>query len=219
MLTPIYELKHNYINVNGFYGGSQNFFKDDKGLFNQNRARSGCGLVAITDTVCYLRGLHNITSLDKYKRLFKASSRRSLWIPMRSGITFIQETIGLKASLTANRLPYKCHWCFRHRYVLDRISYMLQNDTPVILCIPRTFGLKTHKAILNLYNDSLSLSSATSGHFVTVTGLMKDSQTGRLYYRISSWGKIYYISHDEYIDFLRRHPMGLLGNIMLIERV
>lgn len=218
MLKAIYELKNNYTNVDGGYGGNQNIFKSDHGLFNQNRARSGCGLIAITDTVCYLRGLHNNITIDKYKRLFKSSSRRALWIPLRSGITFLQETFGLKVSLFVNNLPYNCHWCFKHSRVLERVSNMLKNDIPVILCIPRTFGLKTHKAILSLYDESLSVISATSGHFVTVTGLFRDEDTGLLYYRVSSWGNKYYISHEEYIAFLRSHIMGLLGNIMLIEQ-
>ncbi len=40
------------------------------------------------------------------------------------------------------------------------------------------------------------------GHYVTVTGLIKDELTSQIMLRISSWGKQYYINYEEYRNYI-----------------
>lgn len=40
------------------------------------------------------------------------------------------------------------------------------------------------------------------GHYVTVTGVIKDDVAYRIMLRISSWGKQYYINYEEYRDYI-----------------
>lgn len=226
-MEPKYTLKDEaYIKVvkgqSHTYGGSQNFFREDEGLINKNRCLGGCGIIAITDVISYLSGLHNYSSLSEYKHSFKKTSVLSLWIPMRSGINFVMETLGLKLSLLLNHLPYKCHWCFSKNKMLNRIKGMLSNNIPVILCIPKTIIHLGDYQNLVLYDEALNAVARTNGHFVVITGIYihKDSSNHQtIYFSISSWGQKYYISYEEYLHFAKKHPFSLLGNIMQISHI
>lgn len=214
-----YLLKSNYISVNKSYGGSQNYFKNDKGILNHNRAKGGCGVVAITDVILYLSEQTNIPNIETYKALFKATSKNIFWIPVHFGINFIQETLGLRFCLKKHNLNRKCSWCFSLKKMQKRIERMLSNDTPVILCVPKSlnFGIKKDRSyVLPFYDENLNIISGASGHYVVITGSYEDTTSGRIYLSISSWGRKFYIGLDEYISYSQTTPFKILGNIMNI---
>jgi len=41
-----------------------------------------------------------------------------------------------------------------------------------------------------------------SGHYITVTGIIRDEIANRIMLRVSSWGKEYYINYEEYWDYV-----------------
>ena len=218
-MKKLYSLSKEYINVNGSYGGSQNFFREDKGFFNKGKVAGGCGLIAVTDVTSYLLGQTFFESRTEYKKLFNRNILSGLWLPLKSGITFIHELLVLKALFLFKRIPCSCSWKFSRKKLYPRIREMLKNDIPVILCIPRVLGRKNAKNDrLVFYNEKLEKAESTNGHFVTVTGIWEHTETSKLFLEISSWGIRYFISYEEYVVFLKKHLMGLLGNIMMIKR-
>lgn len=50
------------------------------------------------------------------------------------------------------------------------------------------------------FTDSLKIFQGTNYHYVTVTGVLVDRNTGKVYLRIQSWGKMLYIDYDEFYD-------------------
>jgi len=213
-------LKNKYISVNNSYGGSQTYFREDKGLLNHNRVKGGCGVIAILDVVLYLSGNTAISNTSSYKKLFKQTSRNILWIPVSFGINFVQETLGLFNCLRKNNISKRCRWCFSLSKMYERIENMIKNDTPVILCIPKPISIgnkKGRKYVLPFYDNNLNVISGASGHYVVVTGIYEDTTTSQIYLSISSWGRKYYIGLDDFISYSKKTPFRILGNIMTIE--
>lgn len=215
-MKKIYELENNYISVQDqSYGGSQTYFRGVKGAFNKGRNLGGCGIVAIGDTISYLKNDTEFSSIDEYRSYFKSISKNALWIPTRLGLNFIHITLAAKSIFRKNKLSYKIKWCFSRKKLYTRIKGMLINNIPVILCIPKILKPSKNKEELSFYDCSVNKVSKTHGHFVTVTGIYEDNN--KLYLQISSWGKKFYISFEEYVQFSKHHIFGFLGNILYIE--
>lgn len=167
------------------------------------------------DVISYLKGEWFFENEKDYRRYFNRICRRTFWLPSAFGMTFLHETFGMIKLLRSEKLPFRCRWNFSRKDLAAKISYMLKNDIPVILCIPRTYGPKETKKKLAMYNDKLEYVESTNGHFVVVTGVVRENDT--TYLKISSWGKVYLISFDEYMRMLKTTFMGLLGNILYIK--
>lgn len=212
-MENIKSLKNNYISINGSFGGSQLYFSNIKAPFCKAKKAAGCGIVAMGDVLAYLKSQNTFSSRESYIKYFNKIARKILWIPNRFGLTFLRETLGMAHHLKAESLPFKCRWCFSTSKLLPRIERMLDEDTPIIMCIPRTFGSKKDR--LPFYNREPVKVTSTCGHFVVVTGI--SVYQNEIYLEISSWGNKYYINLDEYIEFQKHHIMGLLGNILLIS--
>lgn len=200
------------------FGGSQTFFRSGKSRFDKYRASSGCGIVALNDVIAYLKGHAEYRDAESYKKAFKKTSAMTLWIPVKFGLSFIQQTAGLWFQFLIYRMPYRNYWCFSKKKMFGRICDMLRNDIPVILCIPRVHGKKSSSDLLPFYNEKAVRTNGTNGHFVVVTGICQDESTSKIYFEISSWGNRYYIDYSEYLNFLKHHFNGLLGNIMYISK-
>ncbi len=121
-------------------------------------------------------------------------------------------------------LGLKAAWKLSLSYydMLEMIEEMLGKDIPVILSIgPNTPNLWGKKGIPFYelreidYQETdntdpeaakpyyyKAVKQDINGHFVTVTGVIKDDVTGRIMLRISSWGKQYYINYEEYRDYI-----------------
>lgn len=201
----------------GSYGGSQLFFKGSRKRLDKYRESSGCGIVAINDVLSYLRGQTEYSDIEAYKKAFNKAARLTFWVPVKFGLSFIQQTFGLWLQMKVYKLPYKNSWSFSRRKLFSRIREMLENDIPVILCIPRVHGSKAKTELLPFYNKNGDRVSGTNGHFVVVTAITQEESTSRLFLEVSSWGVKYYIDYSEYVLFLKKHINGFLGNIMYIR--
>lgn len=120
-----------------------------------------------------------------------------------------------------NGLGLRAGWKWKLTYydMYDMIEEMLKQDIPVILAIgPNSPNLWGKKGIPFYerreidYQDEQSsenkkpyyykvVKQGINGHYVTVTGIIKDDVAGRIMLRISSWGKQYYINYEEYRDY------------------
>ena len=56
------------------------------------------------------------------------------------------------------------------------------------------------------------------GHYVTVTGVIKDDITNRIMLKISSWGKQYYINYEEYRDYIDTAGDHITSSIVRIKK-
>lgn len=211
-------LKNDYVCVdNSSYGGSQTYFRNIDGLFCKGKDKGGCGIVAMGDTMAYLSKDTRFANIDSYCRYFNKIVRKSLWIPSRIGMSFLHIHFASKHMLKSFSLPYTCRWCFSKKKLYSRVKNMLVDNIPVILCIPKNFSRSKSKEMLNLYDSDSRPATRTHGHFVVITGICELNQ--KLFWEISSWGKKYYISIEEYINYSKHHIAGLLGNILLISKL
>lgn len=155
---------------------------------------------------------------EAYRTYFNKLCRKLKWFPTQNGMSGILMAIRFNAFMWKRRMPYRAKWGLFENVRGRRIERILQKDLPVILCIPRVLLPWQREDRLPLYMESsgqMKQVDATRAHYVTITGLV--SHQGENYYRISSWGRMYYISVKEYRDFVRTHLFGtVLGNILYI---
>ena len=57
-----------------------------------------------------------------------------------------------------------------------------------------------------------------NGHYVTVTGIIKDDVASRIMLRISSWGKQYYMNYEEYRDYIENNSGTYTSSIVWVKR-
>lgn len=62
------------------------------------------------------------------------------------------------------------------------------------------------------------VNSDVNGHYVTVTGVIKDDVAGRIMLRISSWGKQYYINYEEYRDYIENTSGTFTSSIVYVKK-
>lgn len=227
-METLYSLTNDkYIQVNynsgtstyaGSFGGSQLFFRGNGRKLDKYRESSGCGIVAINDVLAYLKGQRVYQNVEEYKKAFDKAAKMTFWIPVKFGLSFIQQTFGLWFQMRVYRLPYRNTWCFSRRKIFSRVRRMIENDIPAILCIPRVHGRKAKTDVLPFYNSQGVRVNGANGHFVVVTAITQDEDTKNLFFEISSWGVKYYIDYNEYLTFLKHHFNGYLGNIMYIRQ-
>lgn len=217
-MNIITRLKNNYITVKDAceYGGSQNLFKNSSSLFAKGKVQGGCGVVALADTIAYLQKDTSFESDEDYRKYFNLIASRMLYLSTKLGMSFIHMYIGALCLFRRYGLKYHLFWTFNLRRLYPRVKKMLDEDIPVILCIPKIYGVGKAKRGLELLNpDDKSVLCRTYGHFVVVTGIYDDE--GKMYFEISSWGKRYMIEYGEFVRFSKKTPAGLLGHMLYIK--
>lgn len=110
---------------------------------------------------------------------------------------------------------------------------MIKNDIPVIMSFDNTqqkitnyiFDTALPKELV-LYNTnnytSYSDETTIKSHYMTITGVIEYSQDivlkntneipSEIMLQVSSWGKKYYVSYDEY-----KNSLGVFSNILVIR--
>ncbi len=142
------------------------------------------------------------------------------------------------------RLQAKWKWSLTYYDMMEAMEEMLSHDFPVIFAIgPNTPNLWGKKGIrlyqqyeveipkelaASIGTDFLTETGALiryksvkeniNGHYVTVTGIIKDPVTSTIMLRISSWGKEYYIHYEEYRDYINDHGGTYTSSIVYIMK-
>ncbi|MBQ2935825.1 MAG: hypothetical protein IJD96_06300 [Lachnospiraceae bacterium] len=244
-MKKIWGLTKEYIKVerkeNGIktYGGDQNFFSSPEASTEDARKQGcGCGIVAFADLLLYLGSIsgqyriqenlsyvNRILSEEEYKQYYNSIYDFMGGIKGKVGIS------GLKIQRSFNRLARREKWSLRAKWALsgkklyDRTEEMLMQDIPVICCIPMMLLKKDKNDYLPLYRlhqgddliPRLEKASYTRAHYVMITGINVIGED--TFYQVSSWGKQFYISRNEYDTFIGKHFLGtILGNILYVSK-
>lgn len=131
----------------------------------------------------------------------------------------------------------KASWKLKLSYydMYEMIEEMLSRDIPVILSIgPNTPCVWGKKGIPFYERKEIEYQSSTtkdgkpyyykivkpniSGHYVTVTGIVKDDIAGLIMLRISSWGEQYYINYEEYRDYVTNTGGSYTSSILYVKK-
>jgi hypothetical protein len=184
----------------------------------------------VSDTVNYL-------NYDAYVRLINDRYTKT-----RKVIAVLGPKIAsaINSYSKAYGLGYQASWKWTLSYydMYEIISEMLDMDIPVILSIgPNTPNLWGKKGIpfyqryeieipedtekpANLIKPYLYRANVQNinGHYVTVTGLIKDELAGLIMLRISSWGKQYYINYEEYRDYIESIGGTFTSSLVYIRK-
>lgn len=221
-----FELEHifNSYEKNGkiYYGGSQ-MLSPDK-MFR----KCGCGIVAAADLFLYLHRYHKgcrcsmfdcfkeeIISVDKFLPLYKSLRSYFTLIP-HLGISGIMLALGINAFFLHNKYPYYARWGVLPSRLWSSIEEMLRQDIPVLITVGPDFPRIWEKHSTNMYSDSAaghSRSTKVRAHFMTLTALDEE------WMHVSSWGKKYRISRDEYEFHMKHHASAVSSNIVYISRL
>lgn len=217
-------LKKSYISIRHqgkeSYGGSQMWFD------NKTLRRYGCGLIAAADLLLYLemeelphtaeKAKSANGNLSSYIAYIQRLNRRFTVLP-RLGMPGWILAFELWLYFLGKRHFYRVWWGFSVKKRDAAIAKMLRADIPVILSIGSNFPFVWGKHKVRLYRKTedgvYRYEQSTNAHYVTVTGM------DRKWYRISSWGKEYYIDRREYAEYVRKHSFGLYSNICHISTI
>lgn len=223
-------LTSNYTGVedefSSYYGGDQKWFGNESGY--ELIKKTGCGLIAMSDISLYLRRAEGRVARTDYLSFIKQFNDSFVHLRMRKG--FLGKRFGmnnidgrtsriLNAYFRKNSLPYKA--VTRHSpdsrrdlqiAVTERKSYKMitdsiKNDLPVIIGIGPSDGsgvpLYTEE---KLKRGTFVSGSTTENHYVTITGVLtyRDEYKLTVLYKISSWGKKYYINANDLLEHITR---------------
>ncbi len=211
------ELK-NYLTIldgeRRFYGGSQ--------LLSEDRTirKCGCGLVAAADMLIYIscpEGKTPEICLRQYGAFLKSLLGRYFHLVPPFGMTPLALAAGLDKYFRENRLGYRAVPAASKALMWQRTEEMLKNGLPVILAIGGNLPFPWQKHRLALYErkDKGTYSPAfrAKAHFVSVTGLDES------WLKVSSWGKLLYISRREFEKYVSEHSSGIISNVIYIKKL
>ena len=218
-------LRYPYFSVktqNGLsYGGSQTWCS------SPTMQKYGCGVVAMGDVLLYM-GIHRLScstdlqygilredgnlSYPRYERYLRKIRRRYLGIIPGFGVPGFLVPHAMNRYFRHYKMDFRARWCISHEKLYSRIEESLARDLPVLLAVGQNIPFwRKHKLCLYRQENGLYFPAAeVKAHFVVVTGL----ENG--YLQISSWGKEYYISWQEFEKYVKKYSSVLVSNICLI---
>jgi len=217
------ELKHTYPYVSLPYGG-KSYGGNQMASPDKVMRRCGCGVVAAADLLLYLHryhkplplleGVSGEPTLDEYEDLLQHLRRKFFPLFYPVGMNGLSLALGLNHIFRRNGLAFRCRWDMSEAKLWSRMEEMLIMDIPVILSIGPNFPRLWKKGKETLYrldNGEQRAAASTRAHYVTVTG-MDDT-----WLRVSSWGKEYYLSREEYEHFRADVSSAMVSNIVYIK--
>jgi len=217
------EIKHEYPKVN-LPGGSYSYGGNQMLSPDKIMRRCGCGIVAAADLLLYLHRYHKPLPIfaemgeeltrDGYEALLQSLRRKYFPLFYPVGMNGISLALGLNRIFRKNDLPLRARWDMSESKLWSRMEEMLLRDLPVILSIGPNFPRMWRKGKETLYRldgDTRRAAAETVAHYVTVTGMDEE------WLRISSWGKEYYLSREEYERFRADISSALVSNIVYIQ--
>lgn len=220
-------LKHDICSVDcaltKTYGGNQ-MLSDSK-----NIRKYGCGIVAAADFIYYVNQYHGKLSwpllrelpgdgavpLDVYRRLLTELNRRFFPIIPTKGVNCYMLAGSLSIFLRLYGAKMTALWCMSSGKLWQRVEDMLRRDLPVIISVGGNFPNLWGKERLRMYvmtpDGVLRPAGSVRAHYMTVTA-MNDT-----FLRVSSWGRMFYISKAEFENYVRKSSGSFICNMVYIK--
>ncbi|MBR5342612.1 MAG: hypothetical protein IK149_01800 [Oscillospiraceae bacterium] len=225
----IYQLRHPYIAVSS--GGGCSYGGNQMRSALKTEREVGCGVIAGLDLLIYLNRYHLQRSdyglkvpapaegeipESQYHRMVSALRKKFLPLIPKHGINGLLLAAGMNACFLVNRMPYTALWGVPYARLWDGIQTMLERDIPVILSIGPNFPLFWKHRKLKLYvrraDGAFVPGTQTHAHYVTITGMDDE------WLRISSWGKMFFVRREEYLDYVKENSVRLVCNILYVRK-
>lgn len=229
------KLSKPYISIGNSFGGSQEWFKSDSGWKEKAIRGYGCGLIGAADVIYFItnsiKGMEKSGNInfDSYMDYVRKLEKKYFRIYPKLGISGILLSLWMNLYFFFHRKEIKektghrftARWAVLPWNILKRIKEMLNSDIPVIISIGPGFF---RKARLSFYSRTVDKDgrvtytpvTETKDHYVTVTGVIEEKKDVHL--EISSWGRKYYISYKEYVDYVKRNDNFFFSNILFIKK-
>lgn len=224
-------LKNPYIQVKDgkrtSFGGNQSW------LGSRRLSGYGCGLIAAGDILLYLTGTGRMNETPENAQLCAAApcdksrylaylgelERKYFYVSyLIRGITGFGLAIGFNRYAAKHKSALRASWGVPAGKIYDAVKKSLERDIPVLFSVGANFPWIFGKRGVTLYekrDKTYHKSTQTRKHYMTITGIVRDGEMGELF-QVSSWGREYYMSRQEYEEYIRRYSMGLLTNILFI---
>lgn len=209
-----------------YYGGNQGWFdiaeisRDGKVYIASDEA--GCGIIALTDVDIYLRNGKCTISYDDYEDLFFSNSSQlmnyleptgTLNIPIVISAPVLP--ISLSSALTS--FGYSNHTKGFSNSGIDSLKVSIKSSLnrgkPVIMSVffpvdeitnhrkeledKQGIGVYDYLTEKSSGGYSLRTGQNVAGHYMTITGIISDVQSGEYWYRVQTWGGECYVSFEE----------------------
>jgi hypothetical protein len=182
-------------------------------------AYEGCGLIAATDVSTYLCEKDNkplSLSYDDYIKLvainYETLSKRLIStgtiglpiIPVEEGVVLDTLTF-TNSNCTTKTITLPLNTFIPKDVMIEKIIDSLENDCPVVIsvfnCISGDGDINIGEKVylFDYINGGFEVNKntlQTNYHYMTITGVVKDLDTGKYYLRVQSWGKEYYLDFD-----------------------
>lgn len=232
--TESTKLNNSYVSVNGSFGGNQSWFEKIEDRKHGETIRDfGCGLIAVGDIILYVT---DYKVLEGGKESLNDTTYRDFILSIEKKFFHVLPKLGISGPLLAWGLnlyffmhrkeirkytgsKYHARWFVRQKNLLKRIKEMLSNDIPVLFSIGPGFFTKTKVNLYDRTDEAGKLIfkpvNKTKDHYVMITGVYEGEKT---MLEISSWGKRFYVSYDEYIRYVKRHDNFFFSNILYIKK-
>lgn len=223
------ELKHPYLAVNKdgcpSYGGNQGWSN------SKVVRRCGCGAVAATDVLFYLHQNHpgfqsdlfrdipnqTVLPLDIYNSLLDRMRKRYFFLIPRFGMNGLGVSFGMNGYFRSNHISMRANWGVWKGQIWSTVERLLSEDIPVICAVGPNLPFFWNKHKLRFYvrtkDGNYQSAAMTKAHYVTITGI------DERWLKISSWGREYYISREEYDRYAAKHSSYLVSNIVNLKPV
>lgn len=157
-------------------------------------------------------------SVAAYRVFFNEIIHLTKWIPSGLGVSCVILAIWFNYLAIRFRINSRAFWGISKGKMTARIERMLDEDIPVILCIPFVINpLRRKKLKARLYEvGNRKRYQTVNAHFVVITGI-RSYQDGD-YYVVSSWGRQLEMKISEYRQLQRSQLLGgFLGNVLVIQ--
>lgn len=223
------QLKHTYNRV--LYHGGPSYGGNQDWLFDKTMKKYGCGVIAGADLLLYL-GLHRpgcqtrLLSQLKFQRsaiqekeyLKYIEIMRKRYFPVLPGFGMPGwlVSLGLNRYFRQHHIDLRARWGVFSWKLEKSIEEMLEKDIPVILAVGPNFPFMWGKETLFFHaldqKGNPVGKTAVKAHYVIATA--KDGDR----VHISSWGREYEISWEEYRTYVKNHSCYFYSNICYITQ-
>lgn len=157
------------------------------------------------------------------------------YLPIFGGTCGLNLIAGMKRFLKKKNLTYKLKLepavfsekSDRRIKMFKKMKKQLKKKNPVIISVgPTIIGKPSKKEKVKMYAGWISESLINIkqkeneefyDHYVTVTGILVDSQKEDTYFQISSWGKKYYVDYQDICHYVDREKTSMVCDAVFMN--